>query len=277
MITADIPFERMFSMPAFEGLRVLRLYMEKQSKLPLSDLLPIVEKVEPDAYALDLDAASALVTLIEPSLPNDGALFYRGCISTVLLKHQPVWLRVLTLGRFRFLQKLARDEYSLFRQAALLDYEFDESVVAWWDTLAGSVRRFGDAERQERSRRAERLSYEKEKKRLKQLGITLKPIWMGLEDNTAGYDILSYDPGNPAPTKRLIEVKSTVASPLRFVLTRNEWDKAKDVGPAYCFHIWNMQPDSPVLYVRSVDNVALHIPADSEKGKWKTVEIPVAI
>jgi hypothetical protein len=100
---------------------------------------------------------------------------------------------------------------------------------------------------------------------------------MGLEDNTAGYDILSYDPGSPVPTKRLIEVKSTIASPLRFILSRAEWQKAKGVGAAYSFHVWNMQPDPPVLYVKTVENVAPHIPGDFEKGKWKTVEIPVAI
>jgi Protein NO VEIN, C-terminal len=159
----------------------------------------------------------------------------------------------------------------------LLDDEPDDIVVAWWDRVTGLVRLEGERQKQERSRRAERLSYEKEKKRLRQLGINLNPVWMGLEDNTAGYDILSYEPGDPAPTNVLIEVKSTIASPLRFILSRFEWDKAKSIGDAYCFHIWDMQREPPALYVRTVDSVARHIPADSEKGKWKTVEIPVSI
>jgi hypothetical protein len=277
MIAADIPFERVFSMPAFEGLRVLRLYKEKQPKLPLPDLIQLVAKVEPDAYSLDLDAATKLAVIVDPLLPSDGVPFYRGCISAVLLQHQPAWLRVLTLGRFRFLKKLGRDEYSLFRQAVLLDHEPDEIVVAWWDHVTGLVRLEGDKQKQERSRRAERLTYEGEKNRLRELGINLKPIWMGLEDHTAGFDILSYEPAIPVPVSKLIEVKSTIASPLRFILTRAEWDKAKSAGDAYCFHIWDMQREPPVLYVRTVDTVARHVPADSEKGKWKTVEIPVSI
>jgi len=275
MNAAGIPFERIFSMPAFEGLRVLRLYMEKQPKLSIQDLVQLIEKIEPDAYSLDLHAAVRLVTLIDTSTPNDGVTFYRGCISAVLLQHQPVWLRVLIQGRSRFLQKLGRDEYSLFRQADLLDDEPDEIVVTWWDRVTGLVRLEGDKLKQER--RAERLSLESEKRRLVELGISLKPVWMGLEDNTAGYDILSYDPGVSAPINKLIEVKSTIASPLRFILTRGEWDKAKSVGAAYCFHIWDLQRDPPILYVKSFDNVEPHIPADSDKGKWKTVEIPVAI
>ena len=89
--------------------------------------------------------------------------------------------------------------------------------------------------------------------------------------------LLSYDPGKPDPTNKLIEVKSTIASPLRFILTRREWDKAIEAGAAYCFHIWDLTQDPPVLHVRSVDSVAPHVPADVEKGKWRTLEIPVAI
>ena len=160
--------------------------------------------------------------LVDASLPNDGMPFYRGCMAAVLQQHQPAWLEILTLGKSRFLRKLGRDEYSLFRQAQLLDEEPDDIVVAWWDRVSGLVRLESDRLKQERSRRAERLTIEIEKTRLKALGILLQPKWMGLDDNTAGFDVLSYDPGKPDPTNKLIEVKSTIASPLRFILTRRE-------------------------------------------------------
>jgi hypothetical protein len=283
-MNSDIPFERLFSMPAFEGLRVLRIHKNNQPNLATQDLVQLVLKVEPDAQSLDLNAAGNLLPLVEPTIPNDGVVFYRACISAVLLGYPPVWLRVLTQGRSRFLQKLGRDEQSIFRQAALLDDLPDQVVLEWWDRITGRARLEGDQAKMEQARRAERMTIEKEKERLKELGIDLKPIWMGLEDNFAGYDVLSYEPGEPAPTNLepaptnlLIEVKSTTASPLRFILTRNEWEKAKDMERAYCFHIWDMQKDPPILYIRSVAQVAPHIPADSEKGKWKQVEIPVAI
>ncbi len=276
MIAADIPFERMFAMPAFEGLRVLRGYVDKQPKTPLPELVAIIAKVEPDAHALDLDAAAILNSIIDPTLPKHGVHFYRGCISAILLRQQPAWLKVLTQGRSRFLKELGRDEHSLFREAALLDEYPDDAALGWWDKVQGLVRLASDAQRLQRARRAERLSLESERKRLKELGIALKPVWMGLEDNTAGYDILSYDPGSPSPTNKLIEVKSTIASPLRFIVTRGEWEKAKSIGSAYWFHVWDLQPDPPILYERTITTVAPHIPADSEKGKWKTAEIPVS-
>ncbi|BDV36590.1 protein NO VEIN domain-containing protein [Methylocystis iwaonis] len=53
------------------------------------------------------------------------------------------------------------------------------------------------------------------------LGINMPPVWMAVEDNTAGYDIQSFDMGAEGPVVRLIEVKSTIASPLSFFLSRN--------------------------------------------------------
>jgi len=264
-------------LPAFEGLRVLRLYAQKHQKLVLQELAQVVAKLEPDAYSLDLEAAVKLSTLIDPSLPTDGVPFYRGCMSAVLVQHQPEWLRVLTRGRSHFLRRLSRDEISLFRQADLLDDEPDDVVVEWWDYVTGLVRLEGDKEKQERSRRAERLTLDGEKKRLKELGISLKPQWKGLDDHWAGFDILSYDPGMPDPVSKLIEVKSSIASPLRFILTRYEWEKAEEAGAAYCLHIWNLTKEPPILYVKSIADIQPHVPADGVKGKWKTVEIPVGV
>ena len=75
----------------------------------------------------------------------------------------------------------------------------------------------------------------------------------------------------------MIEVKSTVSSPLRFILTRNEWDHAVKAGAAYLFHVWDMTMKPPMMHERTVAQVAPHIPSDNEKGKWKTADIPLGI
>ena len=125
------------------------------------------------------------------------------------------------------------------------------------------------------AREAEQLTMEYEIKRLTALGIDIPPIWKGLDDNWAGYDVLSYDPGPFGPVNRMIEVKSTINSPLRFMLTRNEWDKAVELAAAYLFHIWDMAKVPPILYERRVAEVAPHIPSDNAKGKWRNAEIPL--
>ena len=112
-----------------------------------------------------------------------------------------------------------------------------------------------------------------EVKRLVQLGMNMSPVWMSIEDNTAGYDIQSFDLGAEGPVTRLIEVKSTIASPLRFWLSRNEWEIAKKFGAAYFFHVWDMQ--GPQLHERTVVDIQPHIPSDNERGRWANVQIPV--
>jgi hypothetical protein len=112
---------------------------------------------------------------------------------------------------------------------------------------------------------------------LAKLGLPLEPRWMAIEDNTVGYDVLSYNPGKFGPLNKLIEVKSTIASPLRFFLSRNEWEQASKFGKAYVFHVWDIQKQPAVLYEKTVEQIAPHVPQDNNKGHWKTALIPVGV
>lgn len=150
-------------------------------------------------------------------------------------------------------------------------------VVLLWDSIVEYTRMLNGLNKMDEARKAEALSMEYERRRLKEIGIDKEPQWMSLDDNFAGYDVLSYNPGEFAPTNRMIEVKSTTASPLRFIVTRNEWEQAEKFGPAYLFQVWDMQKTPPVLYERTSAQVAIHIPSDNEKGKWKTADIPLSI
>jgi hypothetical protein len=181
----------------------------------------------------------------------------------------------MRLGRLVFVAKLHEDSQKLFEVAGLLVSPPSADVVEWWDTIGHEVMLETDLEKMAQARAAEKLSFEFEKQRLLNLGIETDPVWVGLDDNTAGYDVLSYEPGHPENTNKLIEVKSTAASPLRFYVTRNEWNQALKSKDAYFFHVWDMQKDPAVLYVRTVAQVEPHIPTDNEKGKWSNTEIPV--
>jgi hypothetical protein len=121
----------------------------------------------------------------------------------------------------------------------------------------------------------ERLTIQHETDRLKRLGVDVPPRWMAIEDNTVGYDVLSYELSQYGLNNVLIEVKSTVASPLRFIVTRNEWDEAQKFGDAYVFHVWDLDKNPEILHVRTSAQVAPHIPADNQQGKWQNAIIPV--
>ena len=261
-------------MSAFEGLRLLRLHQVSYPKLGLTDLAELVRRVEPDGGSHDFDAAFQLHPIVaSTAVAGEVPGFYQHCIEAAIPTFRPLWGRIITLGRSVFVQKLSRDETQCFRSAGLLEDPPTRGIIAWWDRVAAIARLRSDQEKMARAREAEEMSLRHEAKRLAELGLELTPVWMSIEDNTAGYDIQSFDRGVGGPVARLIEVKSTIASPLRFWLSRNEWETAKKIGPAYYFHIWDLQ--GPRLYERTVDDILPHIPTDNERGKWANALIPV--
>lgn len=273
----EIPFHRLFSMPAFEGLRVLRGYIIKNPEYQISEIIQLIGNIEADANSFDLEASEYLHSIVALDADLAGAAYYRRCVRDTVLHRQPVWAKLMTLGRTRFAKKLARDEQSMFRQAGLLHNPPSDDVIQWWDELTGQVRLVQNIAKLEQARAAEKLTLDYERERLQALGINEEPVWTAIEDNTAGYDVQSYEKNAYGLVNKLIEVKSTVASPLRFYVTRNEWEQAVTFGEAYHFHIWDMKQHPPILYTRTMANVAPHIPTDKAKGKWKNAEIPLNI
>jgi hypothetical protein len=171
---------------------------------------------------------------------------------------------------------LSRDEIACLRAARLDEVPPPEDVIDWWDDITSRIRALTDAQKQERGREAERLTFHYEVSRLQKLGLGVRPKWVAIEDNTAGYDVLSYDPSETGPVPQVIEVKSTIASPLRFFVTRNEWEKAQEFGEAYKFHVWDLAVEPPRLHIRSLSAILPHIPVDQEKGRWATAIIPLS-
>lgn len=274
MIT-KVSTERLFSLPSFEGLKLIRTYAAKQPTLNVEQIVELIEKIDSDGLSLDLQASSYLHTLVAEDCPMSGLPFYQECIKTIVIRHQPIWSKMMRAGRRRFVKTLNQDDQDVFGAAGLMIDPPPMDVVKWWDDVAGHARLKIDIEKMEQAREAELLSIHYETKRLTKIGIEKVPFWTGLDDNYAGYDVLSYDCREGEVVSIMIEVKSTIASPLRFYLTRNEWNQALKVGDAYFFHIWDMAKSSPELHIRTVDQIHPHIPSDNEKGSWSSVLIPL--
>ena len=250
-MTVVVSNKRIFSLPCFEGLRLFRRYSNKYPGLPVADLLALIESVEADAQSLDMEASVHLSNFLETDCPLDGPIFYRSCIEAIMLKRRPMWSKTMRGGRKRFVDTLNSDDRDVFAAAGLLKYPATSEVVTWWDGISGYSRLISNQEKMEQGRAAEMLTLERERTRLKAKGITREPEWPGLDYNYAGYDVLSYKHGPTGVVNHLIEVKSTTMSPLRFIVSRNEWIKAEKTGESYTFHIWNMNKTPPVLHIRS--------------------------
>ncbi len=271
---AAVSTERVFSLSCFEGLRLYRKYAADYPELPVAKLLSLIEEVEAEANVLDMEASVYLSALVEADCPLDGHDFYRACIKGALAKHRPIWAKLMRQGRSRFVKTLGSNDQDVFAAAGLMKVPATSHVVEWWDTVSGFARLSSDQEKMKQGRIAEMLTLELERKRLKKIGIERDPEWPGFDNNYAGYDVLSYDHGPSGTINQLIEVKSTTVSPLRFIITRNEWNKAEKARDNYIFHVWDMKKDEkPVLHERTVADVEPHIPTDSGKGHWMNAEI----
>lgn len=272
----NLPFERVFSMGAFDALRTYRRQAASAPGLGQDELVTLAQTLVADATGLDFVAAIEIHTLIPDGAPHEPAHeFYRQCIFGLVMSQRMTWGRVITLGRRRFYSTLERDEQACFRAARLMDEPPSPDVVEWWDRLDGAMRAAGDAAKKDRSRVAEWLTMEHEAKTCVALGIPREPLWVAVNDNTVGYDVLSYRPSEFGPVNRLIEVKSTVASPLRFFVTRNEWEQALKFGDAYFFYVWDLAATPPRLYICTKAQIEPHIPTDQQKGRWANAEIPL--
>lgn len=161
-MTAAISTERVFSLPCFEGLRLFRKYRTSYPDLPLTDLLSLIESVEADAHSLDMEASVYLSGLVEKDCPLDGHLFYQTCIKGVLIKHQPIWAKLMRQGRKRFVKRLDRNDQDVFAAAGLMESPTPLHVVTWWDSVSGYARLLTDQEKMEQGRAAEILSLDHE-------------------------------------------------------------------------------------------------------------------
>jgi len=97
---------------------------------------------------------------------------------------------------------------------------------------------------------------------------------MALDSDHHGYDILSQiDNSNSDPLH--IEVKASISGWRGGVLhlTRNEYDKSRECGENYQFHLWDLSSDKPKLLIVSSRDMLQHVPIDSGEGRWESVAI----
>ena len=116
--------DRLFAMPAFEGLRVLRQYKAAHPEIGIDEIIGVIERVEPDGRNLDLEASIYLDAMVEDSCSLEGQSFYRTCIKAIVLNRQPIWAKSMSQGRIRFISKLETNDKSIFYAAAALEIKY---------------------------------------------------------------------------------------------------------------------------------------------------------
>jgi len=175
-------------------------------------------------------------------------------LSVYLLRQPPSWIAYWQGDPTSLDIVLPDPARDLLRQADLRwpppSASQDLEAWAWWDALstvpvleetAAHRKSIGDA--------AERLSFEYERARLRDEGLTELAEhvrWVARESPAYGFDILSFcgpslSPGTPTVPLG-IEVKGmalVARTEFRLYLTAHEWETARRLGSNYVFHLWD--------------------------------------
>lgn len=191
-------------------------------------------------------------------------------VHDVLMSYRPSWAGLLVRGRHAVTTFADPDATQCFTDAELLD-TVDKVAIDWWDSLASRLRGVEEAARVAIGRIGERLSLQAE-----ELRTGREPKWIALEDNNAGYDLVSsVGPNDDRPL--VIEVKaSTLAMRhARYFLSRHEWD-VLSTHPNAELHLWHSVSTKPALTRIPISRVTQNIPIDQVPGEWQRVMIPFA-
>lgn len=220
-----------------------------------------------DLFLIEIDTQSNCLVMAEKgqSIVDASAhyLAMRRLIEIYAQVQRPAWASLAPSGRAQVLRFCPPEVRQIFDEADLIENNA-EDAIEFWDRLASGVRGVKDARYTEIGRKGERLTLQHERNR-----VNREPRWIAIDDNSAGYDVLSVTEAGLSQ-RLLIEVKATTQENGYIYFTRNEWETA-ETAAAYVLHIWRLADNR--LAVISSDDLSCHIPSDHGDGSWKEVKI----
>jgi len=226
-------------------------------------------KVSYATAGLDYAEAQAILESFGPAKESAVASYQ------ALIEHEavlrPAWLSTLPRGRRALRDALSVDAGECFRRAGAFDEQPAVEVVAFLDRLANLARASANLPLVESGRHAERLSFELERARCAEIPDAPAVEWVALDDNSAGYDILSSRLVEGRAEQKLVEVKSCRGRPLRLIITRNEWDTACRHPEAYVVHFWDLNTER--LHELSWSDLQPHMPIDQGDARWDSATL----
>lgn len=268
MSQSDVDWASMLRPSVVSGLVRLRKRIAESPGLTADEARKVL-LASYDNSGVDFDGAISMHEMISVGL-TEGPGIFRAAITMVVERSAPPWSALLRRGRDA-LRGLDPDTVACFDRAGAFAHIPEPDVLLWWDALAAKAYADRDLDLCTRGREAERRSLEYERLLIKDLPGAPTPVWRALDSNLAGYDVLSSMMLAGALRPKLIEVKGSARLPLRFHVTRNEWDTAIRNPQTYFFQVWHLATDHMVEL--SVDEAKAHMPLDRGCGLWQDVVV----
>lgn len=261
--------ERYLKMSVINAFFTLRKYTDIYPEKNIIELIQLIRNIGSYISLYDYDNAIGLFDDEDYS----NILNKREYIFTVLVKEQPIWLFQVPFGRELVAASLRDNEYydiyQCFDSVGLFNKEIDMETVEWWDKLSSIIRMKQDSNKLKNGRLGELLTFNHESIELSKYDLV--PKWVSVENNFAGYDILSYVVEEGLPKQVMIEVKTCSSLPISFYITENEWKIAQGFGENYLFYVWYLPSEE--LFKYKVKDVEPSIPINRGSGSWQDVLI----
>lgn len=161
----------------------------------------------------------------------------------------PYWVSSIKDGRLSLMEVLNEDPSSIntiqiFDELDLLDNDNDQSSK-WWIYLEFYFRNQDTINKRELGLAGEILSRRFEKNYLYENGISEKVQNLAIDNPSAGFDIISYRMNLKSELQKIyIESKLNSQGKRSFYLSRNEFNKCRDLAKNYFVYLWLVDENS---------------------------------
>lgn len=247
-------------------------YLKRQASLTLIELEKVIDFCSRSGQIIlenDKILPTQLGKDILKKIPSNNSSVPAARIQflSYIREFRPFWATSLTKGRKKSMTYVPEIIRDIFEQLQLYDSNkvlTDKEVVSWWDEISTALYSSAQANNIKVGRIGERLSMLYEEYRTGS-----SPVWVALEDNSAGYDLYSVQ-SNTDETSMCVEVKTCSSKDSNVHISKNEWRTADSKPPsAYVFHIWDISSiNTPLLHIISPNVFKSHVPKNSGIGEW---------
>lgn len=269
-----------FSISVLEALRLLLTSFQNNDKKDLFEAKKLAEISNPSKSKYDFDSAYKLLNEYGEEFfttqEDTEIQILRSNLLKVVIALNPAWIRKVTLGRdfvFNSINELNNQVESseiihTFEVCKLKD-NTDMDTIIWWKRLAENYR--NNDSNIEKGIDGEFLTLRYEKDKLNEFNISKDPLLKSIDNETLGYDIVSYRKSSNIEFEIYIETKFSNNN--KFYLTKNEWNAAKKYMKKYFIYFWSEGIDIPRIV--AFEELKEFILDDKKNSTWDKLIISI--
>ena len=269
-----------FSISVLEALRLILISFQNINNKDLYEAKTLAEISNPSKSKYDFDSAYRLINEYGEeyfTTQEDNEIqILRSNLFKIVIASNPTWIKKVSLGRQFVLNSINELNNNVESNEILHTLEVcklkdsnDIDTVLWWKRLSEHYR--NNDTNIEKGIDGEFLTLKYEINKLNELRINKTPILRSIDDETLGYDILSFRKNSKDTYEIYIEAKFSNNN--KFFLTKNEWNAANKYMDNYFIYFWSEDFHEPKVI--SFAKLKLYILEDKENSTWDKLIISI--